>query len=1050
MVCAEPGRALQLVPLHTRSCYSFGFGVTPVEKLVERSLAVGLKSLALTDRDNLCGQILFHKLARDRGLHPVTGVELNFCTEKNPTGRLVLLARDREGYSNLCRIITREKCREKQAGAAPGNMALEAGQCAGLFLMTDSVVVADSLVDSGLDPAAMRLLLVRPDPITPESRLLSAARRLSIPLLADPDIVFLDPGHHLLHRLSAAISKKALLSDTRQAKRLTASKERYFAGPRLWRRIFSDVPDAIEETARVAGQCELDLTRNRRVFPSIQLPGKQDAASYLRKRCLQGIRRRHGEISQQAAGRLDQELQVIVKLGFCEYFIIVADIVAEARRRQISSITRGSGAGSLVAWALDISSVDPLAHRLHFERFLHEEREGDLPDLDIDLCWIRRDEIIRAVYELYGSDRVAMVSAHNTFQPRSALRETLKSFGVSPTEASSYSRSISGTRGGPGSSLAEAIERLPLSLRPPLHKEPFRSAIPLAQQLTGLPRNLSVHCGGIVIADGPIDSYAPLQEAAKGVIITQYDKSSVEKAGLVKIDLLGNRCLSEIDEALAEINRNGCSLKAEEIPQDDPATIKLLREGNTLGCFQLESPAMRSLLRKLRPGSAGDCTTALALVRPAAAAGGAKEAFIRRRRRQEPVPYHHPVLRKILEDNLGTILYEEDVMRIASAAAGVSLVEGELLRRALQKSSCPEDLKEIENHFIAGAVRQDIPPTAARSIWDDLQHFAGYCFSKAHACSYGTLAWQSAWLKANYPVEFSCALLNHHAGMYDKRAIAAEVLRMGIELLGPCVNHSSAAFSIESNRGRRKIRTALRQVRNLGGSSIEKILSGRPYTSLIDFIRRTAIPQREIESLILADAFDGLCEATNHPQLLWELKSSYSRESGRGNPGLLPTSADGIEYPPLEHYPPWKRLCNELEHLGMNIRKHPLSLCRRQLENDCRKRDRILLPAADISPLHSGRKVFIAGLIAASRRIRTSRDSPMMFLTIEDETGLLEGTLFPSICRRFGSRLTGPGPYLFEGVIESEDEVAGLNINGIEPLDGKALAARPGKNCGEE
>ena len=258
----------------------------------------------------------------------------------------------------------------------------------------------------------------------------------------------------------------------------------------------------------------------------------------------------------------------------------------------------------------------------------------------------------------------------------------------------------------------------------------------------------------------------------------------------------------------------------------------------------------------------------------------------------------------------------------------------------------------IRDSFIAGAVRQDIPPTAARAIWDDLQHFAGYCFSKAHACSYGALAWQSAWLKANYPVEFSCALLNHHAGMYDKRAIAAEVLRMGIKLLGPCVNHSAATFNIESNDGRRKIRTALRQVKNLGGSSIEKILSGRPYTSLVDFIRRTTIPQREIEALILAGTFDGICEATNHPQVLWELKSSYSRESGRGNPGLLPSSADRIEYPPLENYHPWKRLCNELEHLGLNIRHHPLSLCRRQLENLCRNRNRLLLPAADISPLH--------------------------------------------------------------------------------------------------
>ena len=1057
-----------LVPLHVQSHYSLGSGTTSIRHLVDRALALGLPALGLTDRENLYGQTIFQRLARERGLQPVTGVEL---LDADTQRRLVLLARDREGYSNICRVITRRRLAPKLdqlPGAPPDGLTGEVdvvramAHCSGgLYLLTDSLDILEPLLDGGVDREALRLLLIRPRPRTPERQLRKRGLELGIELVADPDIVFLGPTDHSLHQLLVAISSNELFTRVEGLGRV-AAPERHFAGPRIWRELYADVPEAVAESLRLAESCELDLTQSRPIFPKLELPNDETPYSCLVERSIAGLRRRQDPLRQAALERLLEELQVIEDLGFCEYFVIVGEIVEYAREQGIEVVGRGSGAGSLVAYALGITNVDPLEYRLYFERFLHAGRD-DLPDIDIDLCWIRRDEVIRSVYEKYGHDRVAMVSSHNTFQPRSAFRETLKAFGVHPDLIGRFARAIPHLHGDVdgGSALRKLLESSPIGRLCPFDEEPFPTALPLAERLLNFPRHLSVHPGGIVIADRRIDDHAPLELAAKGVVVTQYDKNSVEDIGLVKIDLLGNRCLTELQDTLEALRRDDAPSPVARqglsaIPDRDPATVELLQSGHTIGCFQLESPAMRNLLRKMRPRNVRECIAAVAIIRPGAAAGGAKESYIRRVHGEEPIIYHHPLLRDLLEDAHGTVLYEEDVMCIASRMASITLTEGDVLRSALKKCQSDDDLIDLENYFLEKTIKTGVEASVAQTVWKDLRKFASYCFSKAHASGYGVLAYQSAWLKAHHPVEFSCAVLNNHAGMYSTRTIVEEVKRLGVTVLSPCVNRSEEGFRLEvlegaeratrgdadpMRRAAKGIRCGLSRIKGLSESSRQRILTGRPFVSLLDFIRRSPMPRREVEALILAGAFDGVdsirTNHLNHPQLLWELESTHDRERGNGALGFLTESDCRLDYPPLEDYSSWDKLQNQLSILELVPSSHPLALLRDELDRDSTSSRRASLPISRTvdAVRHTGHRMRTAGLIAASRRVKTVRGDFLLFVTIEDEVGLLEATLFPPAYRRFGARLRELGPYIFEGRLQDDHGALNLEVDHVERWD---------------
>ncbi|HEY6195728.1 MAG TPA: hypothetical protein VI504_11865, partial [Candidatus Eisenbacteria bacterium] len=688
---------------------------------------------------------------------------------------------------------------------------------------------------------------------------------------------------------------------------------------------------------------------------------------------------RAGAAAAEARARLESELTLIEHMGFTDYFLLVASIVGFARERGIPTVGRGSGASSIVSYALGVTSVDPVRYGLCFERFLHPQRR-DCPDLDVDLCWRRRDEVIAHVYETYGHDRVAMISTHATLGPRSAFREAAKALGVPlprvnalakrvprHLDASALERVLEGgaatpvspTRvaaaraaGTPGD--ARALERArsagagpgpgpgigPHDFGPEFAEPRIAEALRLAARLAGAPRHLSVHCGGLVIADRALTHYLPLERSAKGVVVSQFEMRAVEAIGLVKMDLLGNRAITTIGECVAlagsslpeagdsSVRSAGATGGSEQAdarcahpalrslgvrlaspvpgsrePLDaacseppvaptsaatypssaggpDPSAIDLgaiadddaiasaaIAAGDTLNCFQLESPAMRHLLRMLEARTLDDTVAAVALVRPGPAESGMKEAFCRRRRGLEPVSYPHERLRATLADTHGILLYEEDVMRVASALCGLPLAEGETLRRAIAHARGDEEFRFLERGFVAQATRAGITDAEARAVWRELARFAGYAFCKAHAAGYGQLAWQSAALKCRYPAEWAVGVLNHHAGMYPTWVHVEDLRRGGVgrapvTFLAPCVERSGWDTTLERVRSgagvARGVRVGLHRVQGLAHATGERIVTARPFASLADFADRVRPTPPELDALILAGALDRL------------------------------------------------------------------------------------------------------------------------------------------------------------------------------------------------
>ncbi|HUW57968.1 MAG TPA: DNA polymerase III subunit alpha, partial [Planctomycetota bacterium] len=649
---------------------------------------------------------------------------------------------------------------------------------------------------------------------------------------------------------------------------------------------FRDHPEALANTLRIAEACTLEIPMGKPVFPKYPLPEGETPYSYLYKRCLEGLAWRYKPISQAAAERLTYELSLIDRLGFSEYFVIVGDILRHARQRGIPSVGRGSGASSIVAYLLGITNVDPIRYDLPFERFLNPGRT-DCPDLDIDLCWRKRDEVIRYVYDTYGADHVAMISTHNCFRRRSAFREVAKAHGIANDVVNRISKRMS------GATAREAVREITSGASDlDVDDETLRKVTRYAERLEGFPHHLSIHCGGIVISDETIDSYVPLEEAAKGIAITQYEMHAIEDVGLVKIDLLGNRALSTLRETVEILKAHeGIRIDPEALPEDDGETFALVQSGRTLGCCQLESPAMRHLLLMLKPHTIRRIIQALALIRPAPASCGMKEAFVRRARGLEETTFPHPSLADVLGDTFGIMLYEDDAMLIAARLAGLDLAEGDRLRKAIKKSRTDEEMRRVARYFLKHATRNGVPPDVASEMWVQMAKFNEYSFCRAHAAGYGLVAYQSAYLKAHHPAAYMTAALNNVQGIYPTRVHLWEAKRMGVEVLGPCVNHSDVEFTHEPfhrdgphlnrdcpylNEG--KIRIGLNRVKGLSQHTMERIIEKRgqsPFLSLRDFMERVRAGLSEIESLILVGAFD--FTGKNRPELIWQARAMFGK-----------------------------------------------------------------------------------------------------------------------------------------------------------------------------
>ncbi len=972
-----------VTPLRVRTGWSLLRGTARPGDVLALAGKLGHAQLAMTDVNGTYGLTSFCKQADAMGIAPLVGAELT-------AGRrsAVTLVDSAAGYAHLCELITRRWA----SGAAQRNLADDLAELAeGVNVVVDEPAFAEALLSAGLgrdrlhlgiDPACQSLHRL--------AELDAAARRFDLPLTATGQALRARPADIETARLLAAIRTGGTL-ETVSAGDLPHARA-VLRSPRQLADDLASWPQAIANNRRLVERCAaFRLLPREPVFPRFPCPGGLSAQAYLRRLCRQGLRRRYGPVPPPAAeARLDRELRLIERMGFCEYFLVVWDIVGYARRHDAPVAGRGSGASSIVAYTLGITNVCPIDYHIPFERVLHEGRE-DFPDLDVDFCWRIRDDVIDYAFQRWGRDRTAMVSMHTTFQPKSAFRETAKAMGYSDAQITRMARR--GRDGGP----AGAIGRL-------------------ARRIAHLPHVLSVHPGGIVIAPEGITRHAPIQPSAKGVMITQPDKDGVEDLRLVKLDLLGNRNLATVRYACRLVReRTGREVDIEAIAPDDPATVATLQSGDTVGCNQLESPAMRHLLEMTRPADTRDVMRILALIRPGAASIGMKETFVRRCRGIEPVPPAPPQVAGLLAETFGVMLYEDDVMLVAAALTGDTLSQADRFRKAVQKCRDDDERLRLSRDFLGRCRRNGVDVEWAKGLWVQMAKFNAYSFCRAHAGSYALLSYAGAYLKTHHPLEFWTAALNNNQSMYHPRVYVEQARRAGVRFLGPDVNRSAEEFTIEDTPAGPALRAGLNLLAGLGPVTVQRLLdrrADRPYAGLSDLLERTALGVEEARSLILCGALD--FTGRTRPTLMMELNlhRRLSPHAAAGDVGLLPAAATVPNAP--GDYDDQRKYFDQRRILGVSIDGHVMAWFRPVLAG------RVDADSRDL-PHRVGRRVRLAGVVEARRSTAAGTDGkPMMFLTLDDEFGLFEVTVFPDILARAHPRLDRYGPYLVTGRVEDQ------------------------------
>ena len=1023
------------VHLHCHSQYSFLHAVPTPEELVAAAVECAMPAVALTDSNGLYAAIPFYLAARRAGIKPIVGalLDVTLDAENNTprgtppvvsvaepgrastsgaaTGALVLLAADLVGYSNLCCLVTQRQLAERPltlddlAQHPKGLVALYRPEPRPSLPPTHS---GQRTTDNGTRITVLReifadALYLEVQHLSPsDGRALREAARLNrelhVPLVATNNVHFLRRDEHLHNCVLNAIRTGGLL--TTVAPPEITSPEAYFKSAEEMQRLFADHPDALAATEEIAARCHLELQLGNTIFPEFPVPAGETPFSYLWKLCFDGARRRYHPLRPDVLARLTHELEVIERLHLAPYFLLVWDIVEEARRRGIPAVARGSAASSIVTYCLGISRICPLRWELYFERFLNAQR-GDIPDIDLDICGARRDELLDYVYHRWGQQHVAMIASFITMHARLAVREVAKVFGLSPGEVNHFTRRLPHR---PVSEILEAIRTLPQCRSLSAQEEPWKTILDVALRLDGFPRHLGIHPCGTVIAAQPLTEHVPLEIATKGIVVTQYDMNAVEALGLIKMDLLGQRGLTTMSLALDGIAQaTGEKIHFDAIPEDDPATCAMLSEGRTMGIFQIESPGMRGLLCTLRARTLSDICLALALIRPGASEYGSKESFLKRLRGQEPVRYAHPAMEKILGETLGICVYQEQVMQLAQAIGAMSLAEADLVRRSTAKFADQRERDRLRVKFLKAAAQRGLEGRELEQTWLMVEKFAGFGFCKAHAATYADISYRIAYLKAHYPAEFLAAMCSSGAGFYHVSAYIEEAKRWGIEVRLPSVNHSRLEYITEpAGETSRAIRIGLMQVKGLRLETIQRIVASReqdgPYRSLEDFLARVPVERDEIESLIKCGALDDVSQKTGltRPALLWQwnaLRASLPRSQPTEMlfPDAAPPPAEPVATPAAD-YSREQRMAYEQEILEVCVTGHPLDLIPRNGENW----------SDDLERAAPGRKVTLLGWLVTYRHVGTKDYRNMMFVTLEDQRGLFEAVLFPEAYERYG------------------------------------------------
>jgi error-prone DNA polymerase len=988
--------------LHVHSNYSFCRGASRIESLIDAALARGMRTLALTDTNGLYGLVWFLQCAAERGLRPIVGAELGAQGE-----RAVILARNREGYATLCRMISH---RHLEPGFSLSRELLADREH--IFVLSDQIPLIEAL---GRQNGTEQLYVELNDPAA-ESALLAFSRASGVPVVATNDVHFVDPSDFPMHRLLRAIDLNTCLS--RIPKDELASEDRWLKPPDVMARRYPHLGRALENSLRIADGCSADLDMGKPVFPAFEAPGGSDAFEYLREECYRGAEARYGELSESVVKRLERELEIIRDKGFASYFLVVRDIVQQSAR----TCGRGSAAASLVSYCLGITHVEPITHNLFFERFLNEGRT-DPPDIDVDFPWDERDGILEYVFRKYGEERAAMISNHVGFRARAAVREVAKVYGLpeqeikSVTERMGYYWSIR--------HLPDFLKHDPMVKDMDL-KDPWPEIVEWAVKLHGYPRNLSVHCGGVVIVPDRMDRHVPVERAPKGVQIIQWEKDQAEDAGLVKIDLLGNRSLAVIRDALAAVRENcGVAIDYDTWdPTTDVRTQELIGKGDTVGVFYVESPAMRQLQLKCRRGDFDHLVIHSSIIRPAA--NRYIREYVRRLRGGAWEPLH-PIMDEVLGETCGIMVYQEDVSRIAMAMAGFGAVDADLLRKILSKKRAGKKLEDYKEMFYQGAARRGVSRNVADQVWEMILSFSGYSFCKPHSASYALVSYKSCWLRAHHPAEFIAAVLTNQGGYYSPFAYVSEARRMGLKVLLPDVNESRKEYW---GKGR-TLRVGLMQLKGLRTAGLEALLEQRkkrPFASFEDFLARVDIDPPDVKILIKAGAMDGIAAGATRPEMIWKTLAWHETRAARRGVALsLFHDIAAVAPPRVPQYSPHTVLEHELETLDFLISRHPLTLYREPLARLRHVR------GCDLHK-HAGRRVTTIGWWVTGKVVTTKEEEPMEFISFEDTSALYETTFFPQTYARFCHMLNRSRPYVLSGLVEEDFGAVTLTVDSVRFL----------------
>ena len=1057
------------VHLHSHTEYSLFDGISRIGELVSHVKEMGQTALAITDHGVMYGAIYLYKECIKQGIKPIIGCEIYVTRgsrfDKSGNGKeklahLILLAENNEGYQNLIKICSKAWTEGYYHRPRADHELLEKYH-EGLIVTSACVggEVPQAILNGDMDEARKVIefyintfgkdnyfLEIQnhglPEEAAVRPVLASLAKEYGLGLVATNDFHYTKKEDARSQEIKLCISTGKTLDDPYHFH--FANDEFYCKSGDEMRAILGNFPGAIENTRVIADRCHVELTFGEHKLPSFDVPEGETAASYLRKLCEKALPERYAIVTDKERSRMDYELGVIDKMGFSDYFLIVMDFIHYAKSHGIPiGPGRGSAAGSIVSYLLHITEVDPLRFDLLFERFLNPARVS-MPDIDTDLCYRRRGEVIEYLARKYGSDQVAQIITFGTLAARAVIRDVGRVTNMPLREVDRIAKMVPV---GPGVTLKKTMEG----------SREFRDLydsdttvhclIDHCLDLEGISRNSGTHAAGVVICSKPVEEYVPIQLTQDGFIQTQYEKDQVEQLGLLKMDLLGLRNLTVIHDALEMIRENrGIDLDINKIPSEDEETCKMLCDGDTIGVFQSESSGFTSLLMQLHPERFEDLIPMVALYRPGPLGSGMAEDFIKRKHGKIPVEYPHPSLEPILKETYGVILYQEQVMQIASVMGGFSLGQADMLRRAMGHKE-PEILQQNRETFVDGAVANGVDDRTANYVFDLMVHFAGYGFNKSHSVCYGWIAWQTAYLKAHYRPEFMAAMMTCYNGDRDKVSrYISDTRRAGVVIAAPDVNLSEAYFSVKGD----KILFGLDGIQNVGEGAVRSIIEARKqgglFKSLSDFVERAdnrGLNSRACESLIRCGALDSL--GANRSQLLAALPEALGdaqsirneRASGQLNLFGGEETPETIVYPDLPDMDPKEKIEWERKLLGFYVSGHPLDSYKEQL-----KACTPLYHLTAEGNQYDGRMVTIGGTISRIKGTMTKKGQPMGYVTIEDYDGEVETVVFPSVWETVRPILAEDAAVAIRGRVQANERDVRVLAEEIIPLD-KLRASAP-------